>query len=443
MTTAWTGSYRSPNSKISALVDSYWNEPKLKWMAATTKLKTQGLRQERFLSPVEQPATGKATTDQTTPTIQTLDHPNETKQTIKEEEMKHASSSTYIQQQQQQQHSTRIPVVPILKNNTKWNQTLFDRSSDSLEPVLQDEGLGDYMKMNPFKKEVRRWFNIQQEAQWSASQIRMYNQDRKTYQEMDALHKQALDVIASFFAAIDQLVGESVDSLGARVSHTIKEFYGLQSYIEIVHNQFYNQYAFQIFDPETYESKLKALQSMQVVQDKVAWVKRWAQPGLAFRFQVAQQLITEGLFFYGAFAFVFYLKNAKFKLPAFIEGNSYVAKDEALHVDFAIFILANLNHTLEEDIFREMVESALQVEDAFWEAILKDFHTSRGVMNVSNMKHYLRYTANILAERLHFKPFYPDHRKSPFAFIRENEVISKNNFFEANGVDYPSRAVLV
>src|SRR5688572_29831059 len=106
---------------------------------------------------------------------------------------------------------------------------------------------------------------------------------------------------------------------------------------------------------------------------------------------------VEGLFFFGAFAYVYFLRN-KGLLPGLATATNWVFRDESMHIDAAMMALASIRKeypqlfdaSLEKKV-EQMMEEALSVEMAFCEDVL-----SFGISGLSPklMKEYLQYVAD-------------------------------------------------
>lgn len=139
----------------------------------------------------------------------------------------------------------------------------------------------------------------------------------------------------------------------------------------------------------------------------------------------------EGLFFFGAFAYVYFLRS-RGMLPGLAAGTNWVFRDESAHMAFA-FEVINTVRREEPHLFdaawaqqvRTMVMEAVECESAFAEDVL-----SQGVVGLarSEMRQYLEYVADQRLRALHLPVCY--EARNPFAFMELQDVQELTNFFE-------------
>lgn len=139
----------------------------------------------------------------------------------------------------------------------------------------------------------------------------------------------------------------------------------------------------------------------------------------------------EGLFFYAAFAYVYFLRN-KGLLAGLASGTNWVFRDESMHMAFALEVV----HTaiaeepeLFDDELRaqvvEMLEEAVDCETQFAEDLLQG-----GVAGLSmgDMRAYLEFVADQRLENLGLPKRFGS--KNPFGFLDLQDVQELSNFFE-------------
>jgi ribonucleoside-diphosphate reductase beta chain len=146
---------------------------------------------------------------------------------------------------------------------------------------------------------------------------------------------------------------------------------------------------------------------------------------------------VEGLFFFGSFAYVYFLRN-KGLLPGLATATNWVFRDESMHIEAAMAVLAAIRKEYPEifDASLEvrvglMMEEALAVEMNFCQDGL-----SFGVTGLSPvlMKEYLEYVADQRLVQMGFKKKYL--AKNPFPFMVLQDVQPLTNFFEKRVTEY-------
>ena len=139
----------------------------------------------------------------------------------------------------------------------------------------------------------------------------------------------------------------------------------------------------------------------------------------------------EGLFFFAAFAYVYFLRS-KGLLHGLAAGTNWVFRDESAHMSFAFDVVKTIRKEepllfdveLERSI-ATMLDEAVTCEMQFAEDIL-----SGGVagLSVADMRQYLEFIADQRLVMLGMNKVYG--AKNPFSFMDLQDVQELANFFE-------------
>lgn len=140
---------------------------------------------------------------------------------------------------------------------------------------------------------------------------------------------------------------------------------------------------------------------------------------------------VEGLFFFAAFAYVYFLRS-KGLLNGLASGTNWVFRDESAHMGFAFEVIETVRRE-EPDLFDEqmearvvtMLEEAVDCETQFAEDLLEG-----GVAGLSqrDMRTYLEFVADQRLANLGMPQRFGS--KNPFAFLDLQDVQELSNFFE-------------
>lgn len=146
---------------------------------------------------------------------------------------------------------------------------------------------------------------------------------------------------------------------------------------------------------------------------------------------------VEGLFFFGSFAYVYFLRN-KGLLPGLAVATNWIFRDESMHIDGTMLVVSALrkqypelfDQELESKVY-QMIDEALTVEMHFCEDAL-----SFGVTGMSPtlMRQYLEYCADQRLIQLGYKKRY--NVANPFTFMVLQDVQPLTNFFEKRVTEY-------
>ena len=139
----------------------------------------------------------------------------------------------------------------------------------------------------------------------------------------------------------------------------------------------------------------------------------------------------EGLFFFGAFAYVYFLRS-KGLLNGLAAGTNWVFRDESGHMDFAFTVIDTVRRE-EPELFDD--ELGRQVEQMLVEAVETEMlfvadMLSDGVpgLSAADSREYLQFVADQRLVRLGLSKRFGS--KNPFGFMELQDVQELSNFFE-------------
>ena len=139
----------------------------------------------------------------------------------------------------------------------------------------------------------------------------------------------------------------------------------------------------------------------------------------------------EGLFFFAAFAYVYFLRSKGY-LNGLAAGTNWVFRDESCHMNFAFTVVETIRkeepELFDQDLAErvvEMLEEAIDVEAQFAVDVL-----SGGVagMSAKDTRTYLEFVADQRLKMLGMPIRYGS--KNPFDFMELQDVQELTNFFE-------------
>ncbi|HKT30268.1 ribonucleotide-diphosphate reductase subunit beta [Dyella sp.] len=253
--------------------------------------------------------------------------------------------------------------------------------------------------------------------------------------------------LVAFFATGDTIVANNlVLNLYQHINAPEARMYlSRQLFEEALHVQFYltllDTY---IPDPNERNKAFAAIENIPSIQQKGAFCFKWIDSiqnlqKLETREQRRQFLLNlicfaaciEGLFFFAAFAYVYFLRSRGL-LHGLASGTNWVFRDESGHMGFAFAVVRTVR-AQEPDLFDEdmraqveaMLEEAIACETQFAEDVL-----SGGVagLSVKDMRQYLEYCADQRLAQLDLPKKYG--AKNPFDFMDLQDVQEVTNFFE-------------
>jgi ribonucleoside-diphosphate reductase beta chain len=253
--------------------------------------------------------------------------------------------------------------------------------------------------------------------------------------------------LVAFFATGDSIVSNNlVLSLYKHINSPEARMYlSRQLYEEALHVQFYltllDTY---IPDPKERHEAFAAIHNIPSLKKKADFCFQWMDEAAALdrldtpekkrRFLlnlICFASCVEGLFFFAAFAYVYFLRS-KGLLNGLASGTNWVFRDESCHMNFAFEVVHTVRNEepglfdarMRADVVR-MLEQAVDCEMTFADDLLQG-----GVPGLSqrDMRQYLEYVADCRLRNLGMEPRWKV--KNPFDFMELQDVQELSNFFE-------------
>jgi ribonucleoside-diphosphate reductase beta chain len=288
---------------------------------------------------------------------------------------------------------------------------------------------------------------------WSVEEIDFQIDLGHMQRRMSLADRHLVERLVAFFATGDSIVSNNlVLSLYRHINAPEARMYlSRQLYEEALHVQFYltllDNY---VPDRVQRERAFAAVDNIPSIRRKTRFCQRWIDSIADLqRIETVEDRrrfllnltcfasCIEGLFFFGAFAYVYFLRSRGL-LPGLASGTNWVFRDESAHMAFAYEVLDTVR-TEEPELFdaawgtqvRTMIEEAVECEAAFADDVL-----SLGVVGLTRleMREYLQYVADQRLLRLNLPLLYGS--RNPFPFMELQDVQELTNFFERKASAY-------
>ncbi|KRB10238.1 MULTISPECIES: ribonucleotide-diphosphate reductase subunit beta [Lysobacter] len=282
---------------------------------------------------------------------------------------------------------------------------------------------------------------------WTVEEVDFSQDVNDLKHKFGPAERHLVERLVAFFATGDSIVSNNlVLNLYQHINAPEARMYlSRQLYEEALHVQFYltllDTY---LPDPNERAKAFDAVENIASIRAKAEFCFRWMDSiqglqRIETREQRRQFLLNlicfagciEGLFFFAAFAYVYYLRSRGL-LNGLASGTNWVFRDESCHMAFAFEVIRTAREE-EPDLFDadlraqvvKMFEDAVDCEYQFAQDVL-----SGGVVGLSlkDMRQYLEYCADQRMAQLGM----PKHFGStnPFAFMDLQDVQEVTNFFE-------------
>ncbi|MEV4619247.1 ribonucleotide-diphosphate reductase subunit beta [Asanoa sp. NPDC049573] len=281
---------------------------------------------------------------------------------------------------------------------------------------------------------------------WTVEEVDLHT-DLADLAKLSPAERHLVSRLVAFFATGDTIVANNlVLNLYQHVNSPEGRLYlSRQLFEEAVHVQFYlNLLDTYVPDEQERFEAFAAVENIPSIRRKAEFCFQWIDSVFALRELKTRDdrrafllnlicfaACIEGLFFYGAFAYVYFLRSRGL-LHGLASGTNWVFRDESMHMAFA-FDVVDVVRAEEPDLFddemaasvRRMLAEAVDCEAQFAEDLL-----GGGVpgLSVADMRTYLEHVADRRLAQLGLPELYG--AKNPFDFMALQDVQELSNFFE-------------
>lgn len=292
-----------------------------------------------------------------------------------------------------------------------------------------------------------------QKNNWSVQEVSFNTDVADLRDKISPAEQHLVNRLVAFFATGDTIVANNlVLSLYKHVnSPEARMYYGRQLFEEQLHVQFYltllDEY---IKDPQERAEAFDAINNIPSIKKKADFCFKWMDTILDLEECRTQEdrrtfllnmivfaAVIEGMFFFAAFAYVYYLRSRGL-LHGLASGTNWVFRDESLHMNFAFDVVDTIrkeypglwDDKMEQDI-KDMMAEAIDCEEQFSEDVL-----AKGLpgFNRGQMRQYLEFIADIRFQRLGMGKQY--NATNPFTFMELQDLQALTNFFERTVAEY-------
>ncbi|HXW60605.1 MAG TPA: ribonucleotide-diphosphate reductase subunit beta [Myxococcota bacterium] len=282
---------------------------------------------------------------------------------------------------------------------------------------------------------------------WTVEEVDLKSDVDDLRHKLNAKEGHLINRLVAFFATGDSIVAHNlVINLYQHINAPEARMYlSRQLYEEALHVQFYltllDTY---LPDQEKRHAAFAAIDNIPSIKEKARFCFKWmdsihklsvlktTEDRRSFLLNlICFAACIEGLFFFAAFAYVYYLRS-KGLLHGLATGTNWVFRDESAHMEFAFSVVDTVrteepllfDDHLEEEV-RKMMAEAIKCELSFGDDVL-----GGGIagFSLAELKEYLEFVADQRLARLGFRPMYG--ASNPFSFMELQNVQELANFFE-------------
>lgn len=288
---------------------------------------------------------------------------------------------------------------------------------------------------------------------WTVDEVDFASDVDDIRKKLGPRERHLIERLVAFFATGDSIVANNlVLNLYKHINAPEARMYlSRQLYEEALHVQFYltllDTY---VPDPSQRAKAFAAIENIPSIRQKGEFCFKWIDSIQSLnrletrddRRQFLMNLITfaaavEGLFFFAAFAYVYYLRSRGL-LHGLATGTNWVFRDESCHMQFAFEVVKQVRQQ-EPDLFDadmqrdvvKMLEEAVACETQFAEDLLGE---GLAGLSLRDVRGYLEYVADQRLQQLDMPIHYGT--KNPLSFMELQDVQELTNFFERRVASY-------
>ena len=279
---------------------------------------------------------------------------------------------------------------------------------------------------------------------WKAEEID-FSKDRHDFDCLSENEQTFIKKILAFFSFADGMINANLEERFIKeVSEKeAKIAYDFQKTMENIHGEVYSIMMDVLVSDEKEKAQLfnciQEIDSLKRVHD---WVYKWIHSDTRLASRLVCFALIEGVFFSSAFACIFWIKRVKNKGAAILNGlvmsNEFIARDEALHTEFATeYYKGFINDKLTQEEIEKLVKECVSVIHEFVADCLP--YNLMGI-NKESMNQYVESCSDKVCEMLGYRKIY--HTPQPFEFMKTIGIYGHTNFFECRPTQYQDASVL-
>jgi ribonucleoside-diphosphate reductase beta chain len=304
------------------------------------------------------------------------------------------------------------------------------------EPILDTSG--NRYVLFPIKyTNVWKMYKKAVASFWTVEEISFSDTD--DWDKLTKNEQKFLENTLAFFAGSDGIVNEN---LVTRFYNDIqipeaKAFYTFQMAIESIHSECYSLLIDTYIKDEKKKNELfNAIDNNPTIKKKADWALKWIASEESFATRLIAFAIVEGIFFSGAFASIYYIKE-KGLLHSLTFSNELISRDESLHTEFAIMLYGLMENKLDESVVHSIFREAVDLEIEF---VVDTLQIGLLGINAGLMSEYIKFVADRLLVQLNYKKLYNIHN-CPLDFMERISITNKSNFFEVRVAEYSKATI--
>jgi ribonucleotide reductase beta subunit family protein with ferritin-like domain len=305
--------------------------------------------------------------------------------------------------------------------------------SNIVEPLLIDSN-NKYVKLPVHFHDIEKFHTTQVDLIWHVNEIDLTT-DLQDWVKLNDDEKLFIKHILAFFSASDGIVMKNISTNFANeIQHSEAiSFYAAQNFIEDIHAQMYSKLIV-TYIPDLVEQNrlLNAINTIPAIAKKAQWAEKWISSDASLGKRLLAFAIVEGIFFSAAFLAIYWISEKQI-MKGLCASNSFIARDEALHVEFAVLLYTKyvVNKLSQEEV-TELIIEAVNIEKEF---IIDSIPCKLLGINSAMMSEYIEFVSHRLMVQFGYTSPYGS-AKCLFPFMDKISLASQTNFFDEVPTEY-------
>lgn len=282
------------------------------------------------------------------------------------------------------------------------------------------------------------WYKDSTKCYWTVEEIITATDVAHYAAKLTQEERHFVKHILAFFAASDGIIRINLAERFKKEIPIIEVgyFYDFQIMMENIHAHMYSILLDAIIPSKQERDDLfNALTTMPIITKISEYMFKCIESDASFAERLLRMACIEGIFFTGCFCAIYWLQQRGL-MPALGHSNELIARDEALHTIFAMFLYTYIlpECKLTHEQVRAIVCEAVDLAKEFIAIALP---VGLSEMNSELMSTYIESSADNLISLIDVPPIYGS--KHNFHFMDQVNLDNRTNFFERRVSEYSQR----
>ena len=304
-----------------------------------------------------------------------------------------------------------------------------------IDPIPSDSRLTALSFDGSGRPALEKWYDDAVLSFWTPNEVRLDDDVIDYTTKLTPGERRFINHILAFFATADGIVNIN---LAERFRNEVKiieatRFYNFQMTMEDIHATMYSVLLKTLVtDPSEQRRLIDAVHTMPIIAEMSRFMFDCIGSDAPFAERLLRMACVEGIFFTGCFCAIYWL-CARGLMTGLGKSNEFIARDEALHTLFAMYLYTLLRPDCKLTAARviEIVQEAVAVAVRF---IREALPTGLMGMNADLMIPYIQCQADNLVHLIGIAPIYGTRHS--FDFMEQINLTGRTNFFERKTTDY-------